>query len=74
MRDCSSHGGEHKLRGEYFCLTSGKKPCQNASKLIMLPERVAVELLDPCLVQTDCRYDEAPLRERRAERLKGWVK
>ena len=35
----------------------------NASKLIMRPEQVAEEHLDPCLVQTDCRYDEAPLRE-----------
>src|SRR5579864_9431589 len=35
----------------------------NASKLIMRPEQEAEEHLDPCLVQTDCRYDEAPLRE-----------
>ncbi|HYU74033.1 MAG TPA: hypothetical protein VEL31_15265, partial [Ktedonobacteraceae bacterium] len=31
----------------------------NASKLIMRPEQVTAEHLDPCLVQTDCRYDEA---------------
>src|SRR6266536_3858671 len=35
----------------------------NASKMIMRPVQVAGEHLDPCLVQTDCRYDEAPLQE-----------
>ena len=31
--------------------------------MIMRPERVIEEHLDPCLVQRGCRYDEAPLRE-----------
>ncbi len=35
----------------------------NASKMIMRPEQVAEERLDLCLGQTDCRYDEGPLRE-----------
>src|SRR6266849_2597317 len=35
----------------------------NASKLIMRPERVAEEQLDPCLGQTDSRYDEAHQQE-----------
>src|SRR5713101_5016455 len=34
-----------------------------ASKLIMRPERETEEQLDPCLAQTDCRYDEAHQRE-----------
>ncbi len=44
--------------------TTGSFPDElNASKLIMRPEQVAEEHFDPCLVQMDCRYDEAPLRE-----------
>ena len=34
-----------------------------ASKMIMRPGRVTEEHLDPCLGQTDCRYDEGPLRD-----------
>jgi len=30
-----------------------------AAKLIMRPERATEEQFDPCLAQTDCRYDEA---------------
>src|SRR6266700_2709815 len=35
----------------------------NASKMIMRPEPVTEEHLDPCPGQTDCRYDEGSLRE-----------
>ena len=35
----------------------------NASKMIMRPERVAEERLDPCLEQRDCRYDEGAQQE-----------
>src|SRR5260370_38742375 len=35
----------------------------NASKMTMRPEQVTEEHRDPCLVQTDCRYDEAPRQE-----------
>ena len=35
----------------------------NASKMIMRPERVREEHLDPCLGQTDSQYDEGALRE-----------
>jgi hypothetical protein len=34
-----------------------------ASEMIMRPERVTEEHLDPCLGQTDCRYDERPLQD-----------
>src|SRR5205823_14942067 len=34
-----------------------------ASKMIMRPERVTEERLDPCPGQTDCRDAEGPLRE-----------
>ena len=30
-----------------------------AAKLIMRPERATEEQFDPCLAQTDCRYDGA---------------
>src|SRR5947207_1939027 len=35
----------------------------NASKMIMRPDRVTEERHAPYLEQTDCRYDEGPLRE-----------
>jgi hypothetical protein len=33
----------------------------NVSEVLMRPGRVTEGHLDPCLVQTDCRYDEGPL-------------
>jgi hypothetical protein len=38
-----------------------KSKVLNASKMIIRPERVTQECLDPYLGQTDCRYDEGPL-------------
>src|SRR5512142_708107 len=45
------------------CLETELDTHLNASKLIMRPERVAKEQLDPCPAQMDCRYDEAHQRE-----------
>src|SRR5712691_4540336 len=46
-----------------FLTRSRRRKSLYASKMIMRPVQVTEEHRDPCQGQTDCRYDEAPLRE-----------